>query len=416
MIEAIWKFFFGYVVVELQGNALERLLNRISASGIELWDIQRIKHGFRFKMMARDYYRLRPMLRYRKCTVRICQKKGLPFITFRTWHRKALIVGILVFFILLKVLASFLWFIQIEGSENVPASELQKYVDQVGIHRGMPLKSVDLLGLEQLVRSSHPGVAWVDAHLQGTLLTLKIVEKKIIDEVDLMNVIAEKPAVITQLMVFKGKPMVKEGDTVSKGDILIKAANKYETYANPDFEGNLPPYLPSADEPLEPAEGIVKGRTWYEGYGESELIYTEERLTGRSRRLIKVKIGPAVFHYAGPRRVEYEHYRVEKEVKSITLWRNITLPIEIINEDYHETVIYKEKRSLDTAKYLAKEQAMDAILKSLSSDAIIKTEPQSFLIDDGDNENNIVRVKVIIEVEENIAEPLPMTTKEEGEY
>lgn len=406
MIQAIWKYIWGYVIVELRGNALERLLNRISALGIELWDIQRVKQGFRFKMQAKDFYRLRPLVRYRKCTARIYRKRGVPFILYRTWNRKAFLFGIIVCVIVLKLLSSFLWFIDICNTENIPASELQVFVDQMGIHRGMLLKKVDLLGLEQLIRAEHLEVAWVDAKLEGTRLTIKVVEKVLIDETDIVDLVAEKPGVIRELIVFTGRALVKEGDTVNSGDVLIKAATKFETFADPDFEGNLPPYLPPPDGEIIPAAGIVKGHVWYEGYGEAERVVVREQLTGREERAVKIKIGSKLFHYSGERTIPYEQYRVEKEVKSIPLWRNLHLPIEIINEDYLETVIYREPRSLETAYFLAKEQATNAILKSLTSDAII-IRATDFRIDDGDEKNNIVRVKVVMVVEEEIAHPLP---------
>lgn len=413
MIQVILNFIWGYLVVELKGNALERLLNRFSSAGIRLWDIQRVKQGFRFKMMARDFRRLRPLIRYRKCKVRIAAKQGLPFILYRSIHRKALFAGMVLFFILLKLLSSFLWFVQIEGLDQIPRSEIQRYLDAKGIRPGIFLHRVDLTGLERMILVNHPGVAWVDARLSGTQLKVTVVEKTLPVEIPLTDIIASRPAVVTQLIVFKGKAAVKEGDTVKTGQLLIRASNKFEAFATPDPEGNLPPYLPPADEPVESADGVVRGRVWYEGYGEAPLFVTEERPTGQEVRAVKIKIGPQLFHYSGPRTIPYEQYRVEKEVKSVRLWRNLTLPIEIITEEYQETVTHRESTTLETATFLAKEQATRAILNSLAPNAII-IQTASFFIEDGDSEDNIVRVKVRIEVEENIARPLPKEMKEEG--
>ncbi|AZR73157.1 sporulation protein YqfD [Anoxybacter fermentans] len=413
MIKAIWRYIKGYVVVELKGNALERLLNKMSNFGIELWDIRRITHGFRFKMNAGDYYRLRPLIRYRKCTARIYKKKGLPFIKFRIGRRKAMIIGILFFFILLKAFSSFLWFIEIEGNKRVTTEEIKKLILKSGIRRGMLLNHVNLSRLERTILIDLKEISWVDASLQGTKLQIKIVEKKLIKKESLTDIIAARSGVITQLIVLHGKPVVKEGDTVKAGQLLIKAANRYETFAEPDYEGNLPPYLPPADEEPESARGIVKARVWYEGYGEAPITVVEEWPTGKREKIVQLKIGSKIFHLSGPRKINYQHYQVEKRVKSFSLWRNMTLPIEIIKEEYIETVIYKEKRTRDTAIFLAKDEALRSILNSLSSDAII-IQSKSFIIDDGKKENNIVRVKVLLEVEEDIAKPLSREVKEEG--
>ncbi len=402
MIKRIWYYIWGYLIVELKGNALERLFNKMSSKEIELWDIKRVRHGFCFKMKARDYSRIRPILRYRKCTVRITKKKGLPFLVYRSKQRKAFFIGIMIFFMLLKILTSIVWFIEIEGNEIVSSDDLQSVILSSGIQRGSWIKDIDLLNLEKTILKEIPKILWIDASLKGTRLQIKIVEKKLFDKTELTDIIATNSGIITQMIVFKGKSMVQEGDIVQKGQLLIQAANNYEAFANPDYEGNLPPYLPPEDEKKESAQGIIRARVWYEGYGESNLIVTEEHRTGKSEKVIEIKIGSKVFHFSGPRMIPYEHFQVENETKSISLWRKITLPIEINKKVYMETVIYREERSLETTRFLAKEEALKSILNSLTSDAII-IQANSFIIEDGEKNNNIVRTKVLLEVEENVA-------------
>lgn len=406
MIKSILRYLKGYVLVELRGNALEHLLNRINRKGIAIWDIKRIKHGFRFKMHAIDYRKLRPLIRYRKCTARILAKKGLPFIKYRSARRKALLAGIILLFIFVKLFSSFLWQVEFSGNETIPTEELVKLLTENGIKRGMLRSEIDISSLEQFFLTNHDKISWIAIQLQGTKLVIKVVEKKLIDETDLTDIIAAHSGVITEMIVLKGKPLVKEGDTVKAGQLLISAANRFESFAEPDFEGNLPPYLPPEDEQSEPARGIVKARVWYEGYGESEIIVTEERLTGQKESATKIKIGSKIFHFSGTRNVNFKYYRTEKEVKSVPIWRNIRLPIEIIKEDYLETVIYRERRSLETAVFLAKEKALFSILNFIPDNATVNQVKYS-LIDKGNNENNIVRVKVVLEAEEDIAKPLP---------
>lgn len=413
MIRAIWRYLMGYIIVELKGNALERLLNKINNAGIILWDIKRINKGVRFKMRAKEYHHLRILVRYRKCTVRIYKKKGLPFIKFRTFRRKAMVVGVILFFILFQTLTSFLWFIEIEGYKRIKRSEIEEVIRETGIKQGIFLDKVDLAALEQNIKTKLHRVSWVDASLDGTRLQVKIVEKQLIDKSGITDIIASEPGVITQLMVFKGKSLVEEGETVKKGQLLIKAASKYQAYAETDWEGNLPPYLTKENnDKVEAAKGIIKAKVWYEGYGEAPLKIAEERLTGKKEKSIKFKIGSKKFHISGPRQVDYQHYKTKKETKSLSLWRNLPLPIEIIKVEYQQTAIYQEERSWDAAKFLAKERAMENILNSLSSNAII-TQSKEFIIDDKKKEDNIVRVKVLVEVEKDIAKPVSRKMKEE---
>jgi len=41
MLTGLWNSLAGYVIIELEGKALERLLNRLVHSGIEIWHIRR---------------------------------------------------------------------------------------------------------------------------------------------------------------------------------------------------------------------------------------------------------------------------------------------------------------------------------------------------------------------------------------
>lgn len=405
MINWIWRYLKGYLIVEIKGNALERVFNRLNKIGIIMWDMRRIKHGFRFKMLATDYKRLPPLLRYRRCTTRIKKKIGWPFLIYRGRRRMTLFIGILLILLILRTLSLFLWTIQLEGNQQIPKERIANLFTELRIKRGMFLKDIDLDQLEHLIILRNPEISWVSASLEGTKLRVEIVEKKLIAETDLTDVIAKKAGVITQMIVLQGKPEVQEGDTVKAGQVLITAANKYETFAQPDFQGDLPPYLPPADEAALPARGMVRAKVWYEGYGEAECLFTQEMFTGNHQRALKIRIGSKIFHFSGTRQVEFLDYRIERNVKSISLWRNLTLPIEIIKEDYLETAVYSERRTRETAIFLAKERAVKSILNSLAQDAII-SRSEYFIITDGLQEDNLIRVKVVLEVVEDISQSL----------
>lgn len=405
MVKWIWRFLRGYLIVELKGNSLERILNKLNKSGIILWDIRRIKHGFRFKMLAKEYKRLRLLIRYRKCTTKIIKKIGWPFFIYRSGRRKVLFVGIFIILLILKTLSLFLWGIALDGNQEISSEKIYNLFHEQGIKRGMLLKDIDLKKLEHVIMIENPTISWVSVSLEGTKLYVQVVEKQLIAETDLTDVIAKKAGVVTEMIVLQGKPTVEEGETVKKGQVLIAAANKHETFAQPDFEGNLPPYLPPADEAPTPARGIVKARVWYEGYGEAQCVLTRETLTGNQERALKVKIGSKTFHFAGSRSIPFVDYQIEKNVKRISLWRNLTLPIEIIKEDYLERAVYSERRTRETAIFLAKERALKSILNSLARDAII-SQSQYFIISDGLEESNLIRVKVVLEVIEDISQAI----------
>ena len=74
-----------------------------------------------------------------------------------------------------------------------------------------------------------PELAWVGINTKGTKVDIEVVEKvmPIVEEMNSYDLIASKDGVITECIVFQGVPMVKVGDIVKEGDLLIKGAESY---------------------------------------------------------------------------------------------------------------------------------------------------------------------------------------------
>ena len=89
-------------------------------------------------------------------------------------------------------------------------------------------KLKDKINKEEIInkiRYQREDIAWIGIEIDGTNAIVKIVEAdskpEIIDENDYCNVVASKDAVISKISAQNGTLMVKEGDQVKKGDILI---------------------------------------------------------------------------------------------------------------------------------------------------------------------------------------------------
>ena len=77
MAANIWNSIAGYVIIDIEGAYLERLINSITKSGIEIWDISRRRGSIRLSVSIGGFYRLRPILRQYPCRIRIVEKHGL---------------------------------------------------------------------------------------------------------------------------------------------------------------------------------------------------------------------------------------------------------------------------------------------------------------------------------------------------
>jgi similar to stage IV sporulation protein len=162
------------------------------------------------------------------------------------------------------------------------------------------------------------------------------------------------------VLVLNGHPAVKEGDTVSPGQVLIS--------------GEIPPL----EEPPKPGEGqkqgeeaklkkpsrfvhargIVRARVWYDGYGEAKFVETGIRRTGRSQTRVSIKFNGKEIILSGNQNIPYELYDTETFVKTIPQWRNLEVPVELVTLKYFETAQYREERGSEGARRLAGERAL----------------------------------------------------------
>jgi similar to stage IV sporulation protein len=363
--------------IEIRGNALERLLNQINDTGIILWDVQRIEKDYYLaKLYCRDFKYLRRVLRKRHCWVKIRDKHGFPFVFNKILSRKFLVIGIALFLVIFYIGSFFLFFIKIEGLEEISEARIYDILFQNGIRRGIMKKAINTESLEKTLLKEVPQIAWVDVSWQGTCLYLEIVEKKIVEETGAGDIVAARDGIIKEVIVLKGMAVVKEGDTVTSGQPLIIA---------------------TADQ--KRARGIVKAYVWYEGEADIQLFDREFIFTGREKTYWGFKVGREII-WLPPYQEYFKNYQKRREIKTIPVWRNIAFSIELIKEEHKEIKVIKKRYTRENALFLAKEKALQGIFTRLSPEATIldiKVEEVS------QETGNGAKVRVIVKALENIA-------------
>ena len=99
----------------------------------------------------------------------------------------------------------------------------------------MPKSDVDCARIVKDIRKEYDDIIWVSASIRGTRLIIQVKENE--DSLPVVNkteeekeqeakenatdIVADQDCVITDIVPRKGIAMVKEGDQVKKGDILI---------------------------------------------------------------------------------------------------------------------------------------------------------------------------------------------------
>jgi similar to stage IV sporulation protein len=93
------------------------------------------------------------------------------------------------------------------------------------------------------------------------------------------HIVAAKDGIIEKVLPLRGEAVVKVGDTVSKGDVLISGS---VSLSGGDGEEK---------KLLVRAKGIVKARVWYRESVEVPLVESVKTYTGRVKKAYKIRLG-----------------------------------------------------------------------------------------------------------------------------
>jgi len=402
----------GYVTVTLPEECLEKFINLAVSRGIFLWDITGIGTGrVVMKVRLSSVQALRHVARMTGCRFKIIERHGLPFFVSRLRRRRAMAAGALLFVAALYVLSSFVWFIEVSGNKRVTDQVVEQVAHRAGLKLGVSRWSLNIPALEETILNQVPGLSWVGVYVEGTRVYIKVVEKKLPppDETEYpVDLVAARDGLITEMLVFSGYPLVEEGDTVAKGQVLLSSV----ALPPPADAEEIAPYgeeeLSEEEQPSRyvRARGIVRARVWYEAVADVKLVEKGAEITGRETTRFGIKIGSKEIILIGPRKIPFEHYARHVESKRVPEWRNINVPVELLTVKYHEEKPYINRYTGDEARRLAYRKALDSIRGRLTGSAAIADERLEELTAP---EPGTVRVKAIVETLEDIGMNKPRT-------
>ncbi|WP_202080681.1 sporulation protein YqfD [Caldalkalibacillus salinus] len=360
--EEMLHWWLGYVTIEIKGEKLERLINRMMNQRFAAWDIQRQnKHVATVSMTIEHFFKLRALLKETGCRVRIIKKNGLPFAFKNIRRRLGFTLGIVTFGLLLYLLSSMIWFVEIEGVQ-LPEDEqvIKQELANLGVKPGsFKFQVEDYQTIQRKIMEVIPDTTWVGFRFEGTTARLKVVEKtlpEIEDRPNPRHLVAKKKAIIHRMFVEQGQALVKQNEYVQPGDILVSGI------------------IGTEEEPqVVAATGEVWGEVWYEGSISVPLEQNSERQTGERTKEYYLTFGEWALKVWGFKDPTFSSSRTEETLHQLH-WKKWTFPIGWQIKDIKETNevqhILTEEEAVDLGAKLAREK----ITRKLPPDAEIQEE------------------------------------------
>lgn len=218
-----YRFLRGYLKIEIKGEYSEKALNLCAANRITLWNSRIIKNGIETCIYIKDFWDFRKVMRGSSLRVRIIEKKGVPIKLYKHRKRKGLYAGVVLLFIFLKVMSGFIWVIDVEGNKSTKTEDIISACKEIGITEGISKDKINpKVQREELLLQLNT-LAWAALNVEGSRLTVNVSEIKKADMPQNLptNLKAKADGIIKSINVTSGNCLVKLGDTVKQGDILV---------------------------------------------------------------------------------------------------------------------------------------------------------------------------------------------------
>lgn len=381
-----------------------------TSRGIFLWDVTLVdERTMLLKVRISGFRALRSIARRVKCRVYIQGKYGLPFFLYRLRRRKMLVAGAFLFTILLYAMSSFVWFLEITGTERIDPDVVRQSAERHGLKVGTWKWQFDKAAAEKGIKNDLPDLMFVGIDISGTKATVEVAEKVRPDDHDSdrqpAHLVAARAGIIKEILVIAGIPKVKEGDTVYKGQILISGITG-EGLIDAEPTKERPEQSKTWGPIKVRARGVVKARVWYQGYGEAVLDQVVERRTNDRVSSVGFRLGEKTVIISGPQKPPYQFYYQESRSRSFPEWRNIRLPVELFTITYTRIERIHKHLDYEQAVTEAAKQALANAQKEIPEGAQVVSRQMERV--DAAGGAGVVRMKVVVETLEDIARSLPI--------
>lgn len=311
-------------------NELNRFIKKCIDNNINLYNISYVKDNIIVLIDVKDYLKIKRLNYYSK--IRVVKYDGLLNIKKIIKDNMFYISVIFLSFIWMNLLTNYIVDIKIIHSNNGIRRLLKEELDKNNIKKFSLAYSFEELDniTKNILADNKNNLEWVSIKKDGMKYIVRAEERIIKSEVvsdKPRDIIASKDAYITKVISSKGNVLVRQGEYVKKGTVLI--SGKITLYE--DVKG------------VTSASGSVYGNVWYECTVETPKEISSERLTGRKR--YNLNVGNKILL-----RNKYQNFR-QKNIKEIKIFG---LKIKFYREE--EVEIIKTKTDDEYALRRLKEE------------------------------------------------------------
>lgn len=352
--------------ITVEGLNIGRFVRRVGEADIRLTQLNR-RSAKRITALVceADLPKLHQIAQDGGWQLQTGERKGLGFTAEWVRKRWILVMVAMIGGIALFLCSQTMWSVKVVDGGTYQA-DIKNTLEDMGIVPPMLRGQVDIGQVRQELEWRYPRIAWFECGWRGTSLVVHPVEgvlpRKETTTTDWNDIVASRDAIVHRIVTKAGTPVVKPGDFVQKGELLIKGEERTS----------------NGEVKLVNAEGSVTGRAWLGATVEKSLYTRETEYTGNEQTVWTVRTPWFDLWQMEP--CTFDTYDVAVSEQAIG---GIFIPMKLYTETRLEAVITSVKEDIGKVQAEAEKAATRKLHEKLApEESLIDIWGNCSMIDD----------------------------------
>lgn len=356
----IISFLTGYVTLRLYGSGALDALNTLKSEGFNIGSPSVTEDGYIISCSVFRADAVTARLMALSADFEVTGRHGISFFAYRYRARVGLLVGAALAMLIVFGSTRILWDVRIDCNGEYDAPAAERALASLGVKCGKPIGDIDVYNTELQFLVDNPQFSDIALNIQGTVAVVRLRVRsrpeRPEEKTGAYDVVAAEPGIIRGISATEGVPVVKDGDTVDKGDVLISGIMQgaYGEYYIHHACGSVAATVYREFTAVIPLNSEKK---IYTGKSETKTTFT---VLGRQVRMFLSELSP------------FEKSDAETSTKPVTVF-GLKTPIVKESVIYREYTVSPTRLSEEEAEREAR-AAFDAFLESEAGGEVTKTE------------------------------------------
>ncbi|MBR6570103.1 MAG: sporulation protein YqfD [Clostridia bacterium] len=254
----------------ITGLNLERFINLVQQSGIPLLSIRRTDaRTLVCECFSSDLKTISALAVDKGWRIHDMQPLGHSARLVQIRKRPGIPIGFVLMIVGMLIMSQFVWRIDIQNAGPYQA-DISTYLSDNGFQCGMRRSSIDAAALENELLRRYPKIAWFQVYVSHMTLVVEAthgVPMPDLTDTTPGDVHASQDGIVESILVYAGTAAVKPGETVRKGDVLIRGQERSS----------------DGEWVSVHAQGVINARTWHSETVHMPLYELQSAETGREQ-------------------------------------------------------------------------------------------------------------------------------------